>query len=78
MKIWSNIRKKKRLVINVFINKGTDGEEYESWKKIIQHGLVNNTAQMIQVGLIDDIDTDDIHPRGYYMVEFTSSTYKLQ
>ena len=34
MKIWSNIRKKKWLVINVFINKGTDGEDMNHEKKL--------------------------------------------
>ena len=32
-----------------FIDKCTDEEEYESIRKILQEGFVNNTAQTIQV-----------------------------
>ena len=39
---------------------------------------MNKIAQTIQVGSISDIDDDSIHSNGYYMVEFSSSPYKLR
>ena len=40
--------------------------------------LVNNLSQTIQFGSIFAIDAKDKHPRGYYMVIFTSFPYTLQ
>ena len=40
--------------------------------------LVNNLSQTIQFGSIFAIDANDKHPRGYYMVIFTSFPYTLQ
>ena len=40
--------------------------------KIVLYGLVNNTAQTIQVGSIGAIYADDKQSHGYYMVEFSS------
>ena len=61
-----------------FIEKYMDEKEYESVHKNLQDSLVNNAAQVIQVGSIGDFDAENIHSHGYYMVEFISSLFTLQ
>ena len=43
---------------------------------MVLDGVVNDKAQMIQVGSIGVIDADDRHSGGYYMLELESSSYK--
>ena len=78
IKIWSRLGKYNDWVIIYFIEKVTEKEYCESFHKIVLYGFVNKIAQTIQVGSISDIDDDSIHSNGYYMVEFSSSTYKIR
>ena len=61
-----------------FINKGIYEYEYESVQNNLPYGLVNNTSQIIQVGLIGAIYGYDRNPHGYYRINFKSSPYTLQ
>ena len=75
-KIWFNKKCKydpilgehNDLVTTDFIYKVTDEEEYEGFQKIVLDVLVNNTAEITQVGSIGAIYADK-RSHGYFTVE---------
>ena len=47
------------------------------FKKIID-GFISNTAKIIKLESIVEIDADNKHSHGYYMIELSSSPYTFQ
>ena len=60
-----------------FIDKDTDEYTYEAVTFLL-NGSINNSVKNIQAMSIGNIGAYDKQSNGYYMVEFSSSSYTLQ